>query len=75
VLDVYRNRTYTKITDRSGATGPNNYNREHTWPNSLGFNDLDGLDANAAVGFKALLETLVSEPARQPPPTRPPATA
>jgi endonuclease I len=46
ILDVYRNRTYTKITDRSGATGPNNYNREHTWPNSHGFNDLSGVDGN-----------------------------
>jgi endonuclease I/methionine-rich copper-binding protein CopC len=46
VLDVYRNRTYTKVVDRSGATGPTTYNREHTWPNSLGFNDLNGLDAN-----------------------------
>lgn len=46
VLDVYRNRKYTKITDRSGATGPATYNREHTWPNSLGFNNLDGLDSN-----------------------------
>jgi endonuclease I/methionine-rich copper-binding protein CopC len=45
VLDVYRNRKYTKVVDRSGATGPNNYNREHTWPNSLGFNDLSGVDA------------------------------
>ena len=46
VLDVYRNRKYTKITDRSGATGPLTYNREHTWPNSLGFNDLSGLDGS-----------------------------
>jgi endonuclease I len=46
ILDVYRNRTYIKITQRSGATGPSNYNREHTWPNSLGFNDLNGTDAN-----------------------------
>ncbi|GMU45154.1 MAG: Ig-like domain-containing protein [Xanthomonadales bacterium] len=46
VLDVYRNRSYAKITDRSGATGPNTYNREHTWPNSLGFNGLSGVDAN-----------------------------
>lgn len=45
VLDVYRNRKYTKVVDRSGATGPTTYNREHTWPNSLGFNDLSGLDA------------------------------
>jgi endonuclease I/methionine-rich copper-binding protein CopC len=46
ILDVYRNRTYTKITDRSGNTGPTTYNREHTWPNSLGFNDLNGVDGN-----------------------------
>ena len=47
VLDVYRNRKYTKIVDRSGATGPGTYNREHTWPNSLGFNDLSGPDAQS----------------------------
>lgn len=46
VLDVYRNRSYAKVADRSGATGPNTYNREHTWPNSLGFNDLSGTDGN-----------------------------
>lgn len=34
VLDVYRNRIYTKIT---GGTG--DYNREHSWPNSYGFNN------------------------------------
>lgn len=32
VLDVYRNRLYTKF---GGGTGP--YNREHSWPNSYGF--------------------------------------
>lgn len=32
ILDIYRNATYTKITGGQGA-----YNREHTWPNSLGF--------------------------------------
>lgn len=32
ILDVYKNASYTKIT---GGTGV--YNREHTWPNSLGF--------------------------------------
>jgi endonuclease I len=32
ILDVYKNESYPKIT--SGAV---NYNREHTWPNSLGF--------------------------------------
>lgn len=46
ILDVYRNRKYTKITDRSGSTGPTTYNREHTWPNSLGFGDLGGGDTN-----------------------------
>ncbi|MBB1472914.1 endonuclease [Luteimonas sp. MC1782] len=37
ILDVYRNRSYTKGTDRAGSGGSNKYNREHTWPNSLGF--------------------------------------
>src|SRR5690606_37026912 len=37
ILDVYRNRSYTKVTDRAGSGGGNRYNREHTWPNSLGF--------------------------------------
>jgi endonuclease I len=52
ILDVYRNRSYTKIDCRSGMTsscptGANNrYNREHTWPNSHGFNDLSGTDTN-----------------------------
>lgn len=32
ILDLYRNRVYTKI---GGGTGP--YNREHSWPNSYGF--------------------------------------
>jgi endonuclease I len=32
ILDIYKNASYAK------ATGGNNfYNREHTWPNSLGF--------------------------------------
>jgi endonuclease I len=34
VIDVYRNRSYTKI---GGGQGP--YNREHTWPKSYGFPD------------------------------------
>lgn len=38
ILDVYRNRCYEKITARSNPVGPNNYNREHVWPRSLGFN-------------------------------------
>ncbi|HVJ61620.1 MAG TPA: endonuclease [Tahibacter sp.] len=32
VLDVYKNESYTKV-----GAGNTNYNREHTWPNSLGF--------------------------------------
>lgn len=32
ILDVYRNESMAKF---GGGTGP--YNREHTWPNSLGF--------------------------------------
>lgn len=32
ILDIYKNATYTK-----SAGGNNFYNREHTWPNSLGF--------------------------------------
>ena len=34
ILDIYKNRIYTKIT---GGTGL--YNREHSWPNSYGFNN------------------------------------
>src|SRR5690606_13567135 len=37
ILDVYRNRCYEKVTDRSGGTDSAHYNREHTWPKSLGF--------------------------------------
>ncbi|MCK9488080.1 MAG: endonuclease [Xanthomonadales bacterium] len=32
ILDVFRNETYVKVNG-----GNSNYNREHTWPNSLGF--------------------------------------
>jgi endonuclease I/methionine-rich copper-binding protein CopC len=45
VLDVYRNRSYAKVTDRAGGSTPNDgtrYNREHTWPRSLGFRDEEG---------------------------------
>jgi endonuclease I len=38
VIDAYRNRSYAKVSDRSGQGGSGPwYNREHTWPNSLGF--------------------------------------
>ncbi len=34
ILDVYQNRTFPKH-----SAGNNDYNREHTWPNSYGFPD------------------------------------
>jgi endonuclease I len=37
VVDVYRNASYAKA-----GGGNSNYNREHTWPNSYGYNDLTG---------------------------------
>ena len=37
VLDVYRNRLYDAVSDRAGTGSGITYNREHTWPNSLGF--------------------------------------
>ena len=37
MIDVYRNRSYTIGGDRAGTGGGITYNREHTWPNSLGF--------------------------------------
>jgi len=40
IIDAYRNRSYDKVSDRSGQGGSGPwYNREHTWPNSLGFPD------------------------------------
>ncbi len=37
ILDAYRNRSYVKVTERAGSGTGLRYNREHTWPNSLGF--------------------------------------
>ncbi len=37
ILDVYRNRLFNAVSDRAGTGGGITYNREHTWPNSLGF--------------------------------------
>lgn len=37
ILDVYKNRSYVKGSDRAGTGSGVTYNREHTWPNSLGF--------------------------------------
>lgn len=42
VLDVYRNRSYAKGSDRAGTGSGLTYNREHTWPNSLGFGSTSG---------------------------------
>ncbi|NJS35346.1 MAG: Ig-like domain-containing protein [Brachymonas sp.] len=49
VLDVYKNETYAKCQDRAGVN--NNamisFNREHSWPNSYGFNDRLTVSVNA----------------------------
>ena len=42
VIDVYRNRAYNTISDRAGTGSGITYNREHTWPNSLGFPGMTG---------------------------------
>jgi endonuclease I len=42
ILDVYRNRLYTAVADRAGTGSGLTYNREHTWPNSLGFPSTTG---------------------------------
>ncbi|MBK9654076.1 MAG: Ig-like domain-containing protein [Rhodanobacteraceae bacterium] len=41
IIDVYQNDNHPKA-----GGGNADYNREHTWPNSLGFNNLSGLDGN-----------------------------
>jgi endonuclease I len=42
ILDAYRNRSYLKVTERAGSGSGLRYNREHTWPNSLGFGSATG---------------------------------
>lgn len=42
ILDAYRNRSYTKVSGRAGTGSGLTYNREHTWPNSLGFASTTG---------------------------------
>lgn len=37
IIDAYRNRQYLKGSDRAGTGTGITYNREHSWPNSLGF--------------------------------------
>ena len=42
ILDAYRNRSYPKGAGRAGTGTGLTYNREHTWPNSLGFGSASG---------------------------------
>ncbi|MFC6841020.1 endonuclease [Xanthomonas theicola] len=42
ILDAYRNRSYAKVSDRAGSGRGLKYNREHSWPNSLGFGSASG---------------------------------
>lgn len=42
ILDIYRNRSYPKVSARAGRGSGLTYNREHTWPKSLGFSSLTG---------------------------------
>ena len=42
ILDAYRNRSYAKGSDRAGTGSGLTYNREHSWPNSLGFGTSTG---------------------------------
>lgn len=42
IVDAYRNRSYAKGQDRAGTGSGITYNREHTWPNSLGFGSATG---------------------------------
>jgi endonuclease I len=42
ILDAYRNRSYAKGSARAGTGSGLTYNREHTWPNSLGFGSRTG---------------------------------
>ncbi|MGL6290081.1 MAG: endonuclease [Silanimonas sp.] len=42
ILDVYKNRSYAKVSDRAGTGSGVTYNREHVWPNSLGFGSQTG---------------------------------
>ncbi|TXH75425.1 MAG: ribonuclease [Lysobacteraceae bacterium] len=42
ILDAYRNRSFVKVAGRAGTGTGIVYNREHTWPNSLGFGSATG---------------------------------
>ena len=53
VLDVYKNEFYTKGTDRAGVNNNpvTSFNREHTWPNSYGFNDVTTAPGNGGTQY------------------------
>jgi endonuclease I len=53
ILDVYKNAVYNKGTDRAGVNNDanNSFNREHTWPNSYGFNDRLTATGNGGMVF------------------------
>jgi len=53
VLDVYKNEFYTKGIDRAGVNNNavTSFNREHTWPNSYGFNDVLTAPGNGGTQF------------------------
>ncbi len=42
ILDAYLNHSFTKVSSRAGTGSGLVYNREHTWPNSLGFGSTTG---------------------------------
>ncbi|MCC6559839.1 MAG: Ig-like domain-containing protein, partial [Xanthomonadales bacterium] len=52
ILDVYKNHSCPK--QLSGATC---YNKEHTWPNSLGFNDMDDWPAGSGNPYPPYTDT------------------
>jgi endonuclease I len=52
VLEIYENVPHAKA-----GGGNANYNREHTWPNAYGFNDLSGTDAQGRPVSAAYTDT------------------
>lgn len=52
VLEVYENASYAKA-----GGGNSNYNREHTWPNSYGFNNLSGVNGSGVPQSSAYVDT------------------
>ncbi len=52
ILDVYKNHSCPK--QLSGASC---YNKEHTWPNSLGFNDMDDWPAGSGIPYPPYTDT------------------